>query len=78
MLGSHGGLGTVVGIELMTGDVDVLIVRGGMSEALVYYVPSERIVEVSTESSTVLADADVADFVPHLRDDGTVVLHLSR
>lgn len=79
MLGRSGELGTVVDVELAPGTVDgpALVVRGGVSQALVYHVPSRQIVDVSNEHRTVTADADVADFVPLLRADGTVVLRLS-
>ncbi|HLG09420.1 MAG TPA: hypothetical protein VI409_12205 [Gaiellaceae bacterium] len=78
MLGRYGELGTVVDMELAPGELDgpALVVRGGVSEALVYLVPSRRIVSVSTESCTVTVDADVADFIPVLRDDGMIVLRL--
>lgn len=78
VLGRYGELGTVVGIELAPGDIDAsaLVVRGGVSNALVYLLPSRRIVGVSDENCTVTADADVTDFVPLLSDDGTVVLRL--
>jgi hypothetical protein len=56
----------------------VLVVRGGVSRALVYRVPWRRIVEVSDEGSTLRADVDIADFVPSLGDDGTVVLELKQ
>ncbi|MDH4102112.1 MAG: hypothetical protein OEW52_02910 [Thermoleophilia bacterium] len=80
MLGRYGELGTVVGMELAPGEIDgpALVVRGGVSERLVYLVPSRRIVGVSDENCTVTADADVADFVPLLSDDGTLVLRLDR
>ena len=78
MLGRYGELGTVVDVELVPEAIDgpVLVVRGGISKALVYLVPSRRIVGVSTESCTVATDADVADFVPLLTDEGTVLLRL--
>jgi hypothetical protein len=78
VLGRYGELGTVVDTELAPGDMDgpALIVRGGVSEALVYHVPSRRILGVSNENCTVTADADVTDFVPFLSDDGTIVLRL--
>lgn len=77
MLGRYGELGTVVDTELAPGmDGPALIVRGGVSEALVYHVPSGRILGVSNENCTVTADADITDFVPILSDDGTIVLRL--
>ena len=78
MLGRYGELGTVVDTELAPGDTDgpALIVRGGVSEALLYHVPGRRILDVSNERRTVTADAHVADFVPILGGDGTVVLRM--
>lgn len=75
MLGRYGELGTIVAVE--TPPHDDLVVRGGVSKALVYRLPTRRIREISAERRTVTADVDVADFVPSLHDDGTVVLQLT-
>lgn len=75
MLGRYGELGTVVAVETMPDDD--LVVRGGVSQALVYRLPTRRIRDVSAELRTVTADVGVADFVPSLHDDGTVVLQLT-
>jgi hypothetical protein len=72
--GRYGELGTVADGGAAQADDPVLIVRGGVSNALVYRVPAGRIVEVSDRRRTVSIDADVVDFVPSLRADGTVVL----
>ena len=77
LLGRHGELGFVEGELSPDGDVK-LVVRGGVSHALVYHVPRRRIVEVSAGRRTVTADVDVADFAPFLREDGVVVLELAR
>jgi hypothetical protein len=53
-----------------------LVVRGGVSEALVYHVPEDRLVRVSAERSTVYTDVDVADFLARLDKGGTVELRL--
>jgi len=78
VLGRYGELGTVVEVERVEGDVDdrALVVRGGVSDALMYHIPSRRVVSVSSEAGTVIAEVDAADFVPRVIDDGTVVLHL--
>lgn len=76
MLGRHGELGIV---EESRPDDDLgLVVRGGVSHALAFHLPGGKLLEVSDEWRTVTADVDVADFVPSLRDDGTVVLQLMR
>jgi len=78
VLGRHGELGTVVDVESAPGEIDgpALVLRGGVSNALVYVLPSRRIVGVSDENCTVTADADVTDFVALLSGDGSVVLRL--
>ena len=75
VLGRYGELGTVVAAA--TTDHD-LVVRGGVSHALVYVLPIRRIRDVSAKRRTVTADVDVEDFVPSLGDDGTVVLELKQ
>ena len=79
MLGRHGELGRVVELEGIEGapESSTLVVRGGVSDALIYHVPAMRLVSVSRETGTVEADVDVADFVPSLGDGGTVELRLS-
>jgi len=78
VLGRYGELGIVVEVELVNEDIDelALVVRGGASDALVYLVPSRRLLGISYENRTVTTEVDVADFVPYLLDDGTVLLRL--
>lgn len=78
MLGREGELGRVVEAEWVHGVVggSTIVVRGGISDALVYHVPASRLVYVSHETGTVRADVDVADFVPSFGDRGTVDLRL--
>lgn len=76
LLGRYGELGMVEGASSPDDDL-TLVVRGGVSHALVYHVPGRRIQEVSAARRTVTVDVDVADFVPSLADDGTVVLELT-
>jgi hypothetical protein len=56
----------------------MLVAQGGVSRSLVYRVPAQWILEISSEHRTVTVDLDVADFVPCLGNDGTVVLELTR
>jgi len=76
LLGRFGELGIVEGRSSLGDDV-TLVARGGVSHALVYHVPERSILEVSAERRTVTVDVDVADFVPSLGNDGTVVLELT-
>jgi hypothetical protein len=59
-------------------DGAVILVRGGVSDALVFHLPASRVRSVSPTQRTVTIDADVGDFVPRLGDRGTVELHLVR
>jgi hypothetical protein len=74
-LGEHGELGVV---ESEGGDDGCLslVVRGGVSSALVYLVPCDHVAEIGLDRRTVLLDVDVQDFLPSLRPDGTVELRL--
>lgn len=76
--GRSGDLGIVVEEQWsLRDDIDLeLVVRGGVTGALVYLVPRRAVLDVSDERRTVTVDADAADFVPALRDDATVVLDL--
>jgi hypothetical protein len=78
VLGRQGELGRVVDADEPDGEPDTatIVVRGGVSDALVYHVPATQLVSVSRETGTVTADVDVADFVPSFGDGGTVELHL--
>lgn len=78
VLGRQGELGRVVDAEGLdeAPESSAIVVRGGVSDALIYHVPATRLVSVSRESRTVRVNVDVADFVPSLGDDGTVDLHL--
>jgi len=52
----------------------VIVVRGGVSKGLIYFVPIDRVRRLSQEGRTVLLDMDLTDFVPRLHEDGTVEL----
>lgn len=73
-LGRQGELGVVVGIEAEDGRPSELVVRGGISAALTYYVPTAFVRTVSDDRRTIHLDADLSDFVPKLHEDGTVEL----
>lgn len=74
-LARHGQLGVVVDVERSAdGGPTAIIVRGGVSEALTYYVPAEHVRHVSSASRRVHLDVDLADFVPYLNQDGTIEL----
>jgi hypothetical protein len=78
MCGRQGELGRIVDLEGLeeARESSTLVVRGGISDALVYRVPAMRLVNVSRETGTVRVDVDVADFVPSFGDGGTVELCL--
>lgn len=78
VLGRQGELGRVVDLEGHQGapESSALVVRGGVSDSLVYHVPAVRLVSVSRKTNTVRADVDVADFVPSFGDGGAVELRL--
>jgi hypothetical protein len=78
VLGRQGELGRVVDHEGQVGapESSTLVVRGGVSNALIYHVPAARLIGVSRATATVSADVDVADFVPSFGDGGTVELRL--
>jgi hypothetical protein len=73
VVGRHGPLGVVVALERSAAE-PVLIVRGGASDALRYCVPSRMVRSRSAKRRLLVVEADVTDFVPHLRDDGAVDL----
>ena len=77
-LGRHGALGVVVEVEELGEEAPVLVVRGGVSKALVYHVPWARVRAVSRTERHVVLDLDLADFDPFLRDDGIVELRPAR
>ena len=79
MLGRQRELGRIVDLEDLerAPEGSTLVVRGGVSDALVYRVPAMRLVTISRETCTVRADVHVADFVPSFGDRGTVELRLA-
>jgi hypothetical protein len=78
VLGRHGVLGVVVGICVRGHGLEPEVrVQGGVSRGLVYLVPVPRIHRVVSEERCLVVDADVDDFVPSLKSDGTVELRVS-
>ena len=74
-LGHHGELGVVVDIrDEPNVDTDVIVVRGGVSNALTYLVPAARVRALSCRDRTVSLEIDFPEFIPRLHDDGTVEL----
>lgn len=78
VLGRQGELGRVVELEGLESAPhgSALVVRGGVSGALVYHVPAMSLIGVSPETATVSADVDVADFSASFGDSGTVELRM--
>lgn len=77
--GRNGHLGIVVsdeGNELGRDDPEArrLLVRGGTTDALYFHVPVELIMTVARGRCVLKIDADVSDFMAHLRPDGSVDL----
>jgi hypothetical protein len=77
VLGRHGELGVVVEPNDVPDASSALVVRGGVSSALLYVVPARRIEAVRPDRRTIVLDVDFHDFVPSLRADGIVELRLS-
>lgn len=74
-LGRHGELGVVVDVTDDAGsDSQVIVVRGGVSDALTYFVPAARVRTLSPEGRTIRLEIDLTEFVPRLCRDGTVEL----
>jgi hypothetical protein len=79
VVGKHGVLGTVVDVDTTVGDgEEVVVFRGGVSDALQYHVPTTLVRSVSPRNRILMLDVDVGDFVPRLGDDTTVEPHLNR
>ena len=78
VFGRQGELGLVVQADALEGAVDstTIVVRGGVSDALRYHVPTTRLVSISPVTRTVRVDVDVADFIPTFGDAGTVELRI--
>ena len=73
--GRHGELGVVVDVKGdSAADSQIIVVRGGVSDGLMYFVPDARIRSLSLEHRTVRLDIDLTEFVPRLHRDGTIEL----
>lgn len=76
--GRHGVLGVVVAVSAPQPGIGAeMRVQGGKSDALLYVIPVVQVSAVARERRMVVLDVDVGDFVPRLRDDGTVELRLA-
>jgi hypothetical protein len=79
VLGTHGELGTVVDLADTTEpDPQLIVVRGGISNALTYYVPTDRVRTFSRKRRTIEVDVDLVDFVPRLDEDGMIELRAAQ
>ncbi len=77
VIGTHGFLGTVVEVDTLVADgKEIIVFRGGVSDALEYHVPADQVQSISALDRTLIVDVDVGDFVPRLGTDGTIELHL--
>jgi hypothetical protein len=79
VLGTHGELGVVVELaQAPEPDPELIVVRGGVSNALTYYVPADRVHTFSRRSRTIHVDVDLVDFIPHLVEDGTIEMRAAQ
>lgn len=77
-LGRHGALGFVVRAPRDPADGPCeIVILGGASQALLFFLPTERVRAVRSDDRTVVFDVDLADFVPSLCEDGSVELRVS-
>jgi hypothetical protein len=79
VVGVHGELGVVVDlIHTPELEPELIVVRGGVSNALTYYVPADRVRDLSRRSRTIHVGVDLVDFVPRLDPDGMIELRTPR
>ena len=78
--GRLGDLGVVTQARRAAGseEASIIVIRGGVSNGLVFVVPRTRVREIVHECQTVVVDADIMDFVPRLTGHGDVELRLDR
>jgi hypothetical protein len=55
---------------------ELLVVRGGVSDALYYHVPLATVTSVAPGRQVLAIELGSADFSPQLRGDGSVDLHI--
>lgn len=80
VIGRHGFLGTVVGSDTAPGHSaeETIAFRGGISDSLLFHLPTTRLRSISPSRRTVTVEVDVGDFVPRPGEGGTVELHIVR
>lgn len=73
-----GPLGVVVDDERAGGEPapPVLLVRGGVSSALYYHLPTTLVVSISPGQRSLSVRVTAGDFSPRLRHDGSVDLYV--
>jgi hypothetical protein len=80
VIGRHGFLGTVVGNDTAPGHPaeETIVFRGGISDSLLFHLPTTRLRSISPSRRIVTVEVDVGDFVPSPGEGGTVELHIVR
>jgi hypothetical protein len=80
VIGRHGFLGTVVGNDSASGQPaeETIVFRGGISDSLLFHLPTTRLRSISPSRRTVTVGVDVGDFVPRPGEGGTVELYIVR
>ena len=77
VLGRFSELGRVVDVREDPDGSEVVVVRGGVSGGLVFYIPASSILSRSASTRTLRVDLEFAEFVPQLQADGTIELRTS-
>lgn len=75
-VGRYGELGVVVESQQSLTRGAGIVVRGGVSSALLFLVPEARVHSIEPARRLVRLDVDLADFTPSLLGDGTVELRV--
>jgi hypothetical protein len=57
-------------------DASVLLVRGGVSSALYYHLPTALVASISPGQRSLSVRVTASDFAPRLRHDGSVDLYV--
>ena len=75
-IGSLGIVADLDDVDGFPGMAPELVVIGGRSSLLHFYIPLEHVTSVSKKTRTLSVDVDVVDFTPRVGHDGTVELHI--